>query len=729
MKNFFQLIAFLLLGLFYGQNPKPIANRVLDLQKQGNAFVKISPFKKDNNADKLTAYRQVAKDAEVLRLNLQAINKLQNLKPKGVDFHIPFKGDSIEVLLVKTPVLANNFKVRTNKRDHVDYTPGTHYQGIVKNDPKSVVSISVFGNGKIMGVIYTSNDGNIVIGEAKNKKDIIIYNDKTLKDKNPFFCESDKLKPQRNPKPNFKKKKVSSPQSLTENCVRVYYEVGHSLFKDNDSLVGNTVDWLIGLHGVVQTLYANDSVNIRISEIFVWENPDPYTQEDEDGPISLELFQHNRPDFNGDVAHLLYSPPAGGVAYLSSLCTDYPHAFSSLSTSYRELPNYSWGVNVITHEMGHSLGSPHTHACAWNGNNTAIDGCGPAVGSDEGCNAPLPPLGEGTIMSYCHLLRNVGVNFTMGFGPQPAQLIRETVEASGCLGTDCVTSCPMNVSNLKTENITRTSVVVSFEDTGGTEWKYRLSDNSGRDIERGTTTNRSLTFTDLNPGTYYTVSVGDTCSGANAFQTSILFLTDADWCDSSILFTDTGGVDANYSDMESFEKTFYPTQPDKKLKLTFTDFDLEEDYDKMTVYDGTNTTSPVFPGGEDISGNLVPGPFTATNPEGAITLVFNSDQSFNQGGWVAYFECVEDLSTQENSSPQNPISVYPNPTKREVFLETNEGVLAYQLLDTTAKLVIREELKLSRKSVKIDLSGLPKGVYILSVKTNSGTFQKKIIKE
>ncbi|MBL0009099.1 MAG: hypothetical protein IPP25_18495 [Saprospiraceae bacterium] len=63
------------------------------------------------------------------------------------------------------------------------------------------------------------------------------------------------------------------------------------------------------------------------------------------------------------------------------------------------------------------MGSPHTHACAWNGNNTAIDGCGPAAGYNEGCNGPLPQ--DGTIMELCHLASGVGIDFNWASDLQP----------------------------------------------------------------------------------------------------------------------------------------------------------------------------------------------------------------------------------------------------------------------------------------------------------------------
>src|SRR5690625_7606059 len=92
------------------------------------------------------------------------------------------------------------------------------------------------------------------------------------------------------------------------------------------------------------------------------------------------------------------------------------------------VPVYSWTILAMSHVMGHSFGSSLTHACAWNGDNTPIDVCGPTFDFtySEGCtNGPIPYNEGGTIMSYCHLLNNVGINFSMGFGEQPANLRSE----------------------------------------------------------------------------------------------------------------------------------------------------------------------------------------------------------------------------------------------------------------------------------------------------------------
>lgn len=87
----------------------------------------------------------------------------------------------------------------------------------------------------------------------------------------------------------------------------------------------------------------------------------------------------------------------------------------------------------MTHEMGHNIGSPHTHNCVWGPNkNTSIDNC---TIPDDGtsCTQGPRPTNGGTIMSYCHLVNGVGINFTKGFGPEPGQLMRDAITSKSCL--------------------------------------------------------------------------------------------------------------------------------------------------------------------------------------------------------------------------------------------------------------------------------------------------------
>ena len=124
----------------------------------------------------------------------------------------------------------------------------------------------------------------------------------------------------------------------------------------------------------------------------------------------------------------------GGVAWLDVFCGPNPESYANIGNTYSNFPLYSWNIEVMSHEMGHNFGSPHTHNCnAWVGG--PIDGCAPtydpAYAEGNCTNGPIPV--KGTIMSYCHLLNTVGINLSLGFGVQPGDLIRtQTINAS-CL--------------------------------------------------------------------------------------------------------------------------------------------------------------------------------------------------------------------------------------------------------------------------------------------------------
>ncbi|MEP7170115.1 MAG: M12 family metallo-peptidase, partial [Bacteroidota bacterium] len=130
---------------------------------------------------------------------------------------------------------------------------------------------------------------------------------------------------------------------------------------------------------------------------------------------------------------------AGGgcIAWVNGFCAITAHkmGYCGINSSFNTVPTYSWTVKVVAHEEGHLFGSNHTHSCVWNGNNTKIDACGDEAGYPSGpCpwTVPSSPPGGGTIMSYCHLT-SVGVNFNLGFGPQPAALMLNNEETSSCL--------------------------------------------------------------------------------------------------------------------------------------------------------------------------------------------------------------------------------------------------------------------------------------------------------
>jgi len=131
----------------------------------------------------------------------------------------------------------------------------------------------------------------------------------------------------------------------------------------------------------------------------------------------------------------------GGVAYVDQLCGNLPFAYSDIVNSSQLYPTYSWDVQVVSHEMGHNFGSAHTHDCVWGPNgNQQIDDCGNiALGSGGSCynaSSPIVPSGGGTIMSYCHV-NSVGINFSLGFGAEPGDLMRNKYSSCMCDNSTC----------------------------------------------------------------------------------------------------------------------------------------------------------------------------------------------------------------------------------------------------------------------------------------------------
>ena len=716
MKKIFQLgfsLAFFAFG--FSQELKPIAEKVKNVQLKNKSFVKYDLFTTDRSPQKQDLYKSAAEGVTVMNLNKLEIKRVTNERPETMEMTFPFEGKNITVELVKNNIFTSDFKVNTDKGS-VNYTPGVYYQGIVKGDEESLVAISFFNND-VVGVTSIKDVGNIILGKAKNSEDFVSYNDHKLKGENPFKCASDEI--EENKLPVIKYDPAMLTTKKTDNCVRIYYEVCNQPYKDNGSNVTTTTNWLTAVHNNIGTLYNNDAITVALSEIYIWTTADPYT-----GTYSQNLaaFRTNRPTFNGDLAHLVNSPATTSVAYVNSLCTTSKHAYSGISLSYSNVPVYSWTIMAMTHEMGHSLGSPHTHACAWNGNSTAIDGCGPSAGYSEGCNAPLPTNG-GTIMSYCHLVPSVKIDFLNGFGPQPAALIRNTVNSKGCLGTNCTTSCAVTVTGMNITNVTNNSATATIVDNTSTSWKYRLSKMDGTVVTSGNTNNKVINFTNLTDGTYYKIAVGTDCSGPQAFAFEQLLLTDANWC-SGTLFTDTGGATGNYQDGQNFVKTFYPANPSDKLKLTFTQFDTEAGYDFMNVYDGPSIASPRFANGSSLSGTTIPGPFQSTHSTGAITVRFTSDAGLTGAGWVASFNCIT-LATAE-STIGNSVSV--TKVSKDIFkILSKEKILSYQMFDTSGKLV-KNSGKISSYEEKVDLAGYPLGTYVVSIVTTKETITKKVIR-
>jgi len=399
----------------------------------------------------------LAPSASMFALDDAELNGLMEAAPSAFMLILPTRQGELRLRLVASKPLTDEFQVIAASTGRpVDVPNGSHYVGIVNEDPNTFAAISIFP-GQVMGLVNDGH-GDHVIGPMEGRREHIYYAAEDLRTHFNFACDTEE-----------------DPQGYTEDqanieegdrsvkCVRFYWEVNNDIYVAKGGMV-NTVNYVTALFNQSAALYLNDGISVLLNQVYVWDVASPYT-----GTTMLEqltYFQNTRNAFNGDLAHLIGLTGGGGrAASLAGLCNsdnDNSMCYSNVTTSFLNIPTYSWSVQVVTHEQGHLLGSNHTHACAWNGNNTQIDGCGPTAGYTEGntcATGPIPPSG-GTIMSYCHL-NAVGVNFNNGFGPQPLAVILNSIGAAPCAIT-CTTAACGPVFIAPSSSITSTSAQLNW---------------------------------------------------------------------------------------------------------------------------------------------------------------------------------------------------------------------------------------------------------------------------
>ena len=434
-------------------------NKFLKKEKNSkNNLTELFSFEKNVNENDNNGF--FVNSAVIMNLKKESLSKILFNKDENLILKIPVaENNFIELELSQTFPLSEDFILFSkdnNNKSIEKYKPGLHYSGIIKGKENSIASVSIFENF-VMGIISDEN-GNYVLGNIKNADksysgNYIFYNDADLNIRNKFKCGVDDndskfiraIKEIFNHRPeNNLSDNISD--NLSDNIsrlpVKVYFEADYQMYIDGNSNPQIVADFISGMFNSVKTIYARDSIPTEISSVGIWTVSDPYAGLNNPFDILQAFGELSQDDFQGNLAHLLSTRDAGlgGIAWIRVLCAEYNsqnysgrYAFSNIEPNYNNFPVYSWTVNVVTHEMGHNLGSMHTHACVWpvQGTIKSIDSC---YTGENGCNFPVRAR-FGTIMSYCHLTSNMGggVNLSLGFGRLPGDTIRLRYSQAACL--------------------------------------------------------------------------------------------------------------------------------------------------------------------------------------------------------------------------------------------------------------------------------------------------------
>ncbi|MCF0073821.1 M12 family metallo-peptidase [Dyadobacter sp. CY261] len=149
------------------------------------------------------------------------------------------------------------------------------------------------------------------------------------------------------------------------------------------------------------------NIRLAVTYIHIWQEPEPYKFENDLDYFTKvkEYWDENRNEERDAVV---------GV----SIRSGWFYGGYRMATSTLPSPNTTSDPGLLAHELGHTLGSPHTHNCYWPGG--PIDHCEELEGPNETCPSGSKEYLNGSIMSYCRA--------KLTFHPLCRNLIREFAE-------------------------------------------------------------------------------------------------------------------------------------------------------------------------------------------------------------------------------------------------------------------------------------------------------------
>lgn len=467
----------------FAQNDTPL-EVLINIANQNERFPEKQLFTIDKrDSEYLDSY---LRKYQTIRLENDIVDEILENDTEFLRLLVPTpNGGDFDLKLVNFDIRSENFKVYEQSngvKNEIEVPNAKFFRGIVERGSDAQAGISVFKN-EAFGLFSTLENGNVVIAKDPikpgkfNQNYIVYFEHDLLFDREPK-CGSDELKP-------FDQDESIdiSRSNVFESCddVEIEIEATYRLYSKKGGSVA-TMNYINAFFNNVSIIYRNEGIYTSIASIVINTSTDVYhnltssfNKLNKYGETIKNTYQNS----GAELAHLVDVSDSnmGGIAWINAMCTNYyyfssqdyhygSYAYSDINETHQNFPDYSLTVFMFSHEMGHNLGSKHTQWCGWEGG--AIDDCTAVEGGS--CEPGPTPTNGGTIMSYCHQVPTVGINYSEGFGVQPGNKIRTTVQEKTCDEEYTPNAIVSNTPNL--------TITANRECTDSDGWTNYFYDNN-----------------------------------------------------------------------------------------------------------------------------------------------------------------------------------------------------------------------------------------------------------
>ncbi|WP_235297182.1 zinc-dependent metalloprotease [Portibacter marinus] len=436
------LMALCISRIGYAQNDTPM-EVLTNIAHENSRFI---PFKVFTEEEREDSHLETFLSEHVsLRLDREELKKILDESPETVFLNLPFKHDqALKIKIVNHDIRAEGFEIiDLQKKRALPIPRAEFYRGTISNENDGLAGISFFED-EVYAIFSSKRYGNIVLTkdpiQPGDGDRYILYADEDLLTTRDVACETDAFKPISD------YQETITRSNVYETCddVEVYVEATYKLYNSKGG-AASTSNFISAFFNNSAIIYRNEGIYTSLKKIAINTSEDGYsnlTTSFDNLNRFGEMTKNKYQQYGAELAHLVdhNETSLGGVAWINAMCSNYyyfssqdyhhgAYAYSSVSTSQSNFPDYSLTVFMFTHEMGHNLGSKHTQWCGWDGG--PIDDCASVEGGT--CSPGPTPTNGGTIMSYCHSQQGIGINFNNGFADQPGNLIRAKVASKTCV--------------------------------------------------------------------------------------------------------------------------------------------------------------------------------------------------------------------------------------------------------------------------------------------------------